>query len=350
MKVLVEGYAHRTGEHCASTALRNILEFHGIDFSEPMVLGLASGLGFFYIRNDDMSPSRLFHGRTAELEQDFGRNTGLPFVERPEHDDARAFEKLRERIDAGEPVMVSTDTYYLRYHHTRSHFPGHRAVVVGYDMQTEQVFLADRKFGDYQVCGFQELRDSRNARDYAASCENRYGDFEGPVELGRPLVAAIRLALRRCCDNLLTPPAEKVLGVGGMRALAAEFVDWRELEEWSWAARFGYQVIIKRGAGGSFFRSLYADFLEEAALRVPALARARLPARMHEIAAGWRALAEILEEQSERDRCAAELFERSGEALAGLADAEEAFFLELRSLTTANDVWSQAVDAPSVQV
>ena len=347
MRVLVEGYAHRTGEHCASTALRNILQFNGVDFSEPMILGLASGLGFFYIRNDAMSPSRLFHGRTAQLDEDFGRNTGRPFVERPEPDDARAFEKLCERIDAGQPVMVSTDTYYLRYHNTRSHFPGHRAVVVGYDLEAGQVFLADRKFEAYQACDIEELRHSRNARDYVASCENRYGDFEGEVKLGRPLVEAMRIAIRRCCDNLLTPSSEKVLGVGGMRTLAAEFADWRRLDEWSWAARFGYQVIIKRGAGGSFFRALYADFLEEAALRVPALARVGLPARMYEIAAGWRALAAILEEQSERDSCAPELFVRSGEALAGLADAEEAFFLDLRALSAADEAWNHVANAVS---
>ena len=111
-----------------------------------------------------------------------------------------------------------------------------------------------------------------------------------------------------------------------MRTLAAEFADWRRLDEWSWAARFGYQVIIKRGAGGSFFRSLYADFLRESALHVPGLSDALPAARMDEIAAGWREVAALLKDQSERENCEPVLFEEAGRRVALLADAEEGFF------------------------
>ena len=78
MKVLVEGFDHRPGEHCASTALSNILRFHGLPLSESMVFGLAGGLGFFYIRSDDLSPTRMYHGRTLTLETDLCENAGLP--------------------------------------------------------------------------------------------------------------------------------------------------------------------------------------------------------------------------------------------------------------------------------
>jgi hypothetical protein len=45
-------------------------------------------------------------------------------------------------------------------------------------------------------------------------------------------------------------------GIAAMRALAADFPSWSAAPDWSWAARFGYQIIIKRGAAGSLFRSL----------------------------------------------------------------------------------------------
>ena len=52
-----------------------------------------------------------------------------------------------------------------------------------------------------------------------------------------------------------------------------------------------------------------------------------LPARcMAEIAAMWRNLAGILEEQSERKTCNPVLFRRAGETMSQLADAEESFF------------------------
>jgi len=324
--VVVEGYAHQTGEHCASTALRNLLAHQGTELSEAMVFGLSSGLGFFYLQNDAMSPTRIFHGRSMSLESDFGRNTGVPLVERAEPDDERAWQAVRERIDRGLPVMVSTDTFYLGYHKTTSHFPGHRCVVVGYDDASRSVLIADRKFDTHQRCSFDELRRARNAPDYPVSCNNQYGDLEGEMKLGRPLDEAIRLALPRTALGMLEPDGELPTGIPALRRLADRFADWADIADWSWAARFGYQVVIKRGAGGSFFRSLYADFLREAAPLAPELARAAPAEGMDAIASRWRDLAALLKQQSERDDCDPELFAGAGRIAGELADAEERFF------------------------
>ncbi len=332
MAVVVDRYRHRTGEHCASTALRNLLAHHGTELSEGMIFGLASGLGFHYLRGDDLSPTRMFHGRTASLESDFGANTAMDFVDHPEPDDERAWQLLRQRIDAGEPVMLSTDTFYLGYHHTRSHFPGHRCVAVGYDDATGTVLIADRKFEAYQRCSYEELRHARNAPDYAWKCDNTWGDFGADPRLGRPLEEAIVVALRRTAAWMLEPTGELPGGIPAMRTLAGDLPSWGEAKDWSWAARFGYQVIVKRGAGGSFFRSLYADFLREAAERVPELEEAKLAPEMDAIAARWRELAAVLKAQSERETCDPELFADAAVLTGELADVEELFFRRARSL------------------
>ena len=124
-----------------------------------------------------------------------------------------------------------------------------------------------------------------------------------------------------------------------MRALANDFPDWQNLDDWSWASRFGYQVVIKRGAGGSFFRSLYAEFLAEAAERVPAIGRSGLAKRMDAIAADWRGLAGILKEQSERETCSPALFEQAGKAMAALAEEETSFFSDQRDLVERDADW-----------
>jgi hypothetical protein len=336
--VVVPGYPHRTGEHCASTALRNVLAFHGTELSEGMIFGLASGVGFFYLRIPGASPSRMFHGRTISLEADFGRNTGFPLDDRIVADDDAAWRILRAHLDRGAPVMVATDTFHLPYHHTTSHFPGHRCVVVGYDDASETVLIADRKFEEYQRCSFADLRRARNAPDYPMSSQNQYGELgsgsRGDLALGRPLAEAIVLALARNARGMLEPvpdaglPAEAPIGIPGMRVLGEDLASWKDADDWSWAARFGYQVVVKRGAGGSFFRSLEADFLREAAALVPGLAEAAPAARMDEIAARWRAIARLLEQQSERDDCDPALFEEAGRQVSAVASEEERFFAE----------------------
>jgi hypothetical protein len=91
-------------------------------------------------------------------------------------------------------------------------------------------------------------------------------------------------------------------------------------------------VIVKRGAAGTFFRSLYADFLREAAPALPALAA--LAPRMDEIARRWVALAAPLEQQSERESCDPALFAEAGRRLAELADLEHDFHRDAAALTS----------------
>src|SRR5262249_7726308 len=75
-RVMVPGYRHVPGHHCGSTALRNLLAFHGVQISEEMAFGLGAGACFYYVTLEDGSPTRWFNGRTARLEGNFSGLTG----------------------------------------------------------------------------------------------------------------------------------------------------------------------------------------------------------------------------------------------------------------------------------
>ena len=53
----VPGYVHTPGHHCGSTALRNLLAFHGVEISEEMAFGLGAGACFYYVALEDASPT-----------------------------------------------------------------------------------------------------------------------------------------------------------------------------------------------------------------------------------------------------------------------------------------------------
>ena len=40
---------HRSAAHCENGAISALLRYHGIDLSEPMIFGLASGLFFSHV-------------------------------------------------------------------------------------------------------------------------------------------------------------------------------------------------------------------------------------------------------------------------------------------------------------
>ena len=148
---MVPGYRHLPGNHCGSTALRNLLAFHGVEISEEMALGLGAGVCFYYVKLDGQSPSRFINGRVGRLEEQFLELTGAPLrmdtFESPE----AGWRAARDLVDAGRPAILITDLYYLDHYGTSAHFPGHAVVLAGYD-ETDAL-LSDT--------GFEELQRTR---------------------------------------------------------------------------------------------------------------------------------------------------------------------------------------------
>ena len=99
----VPGYVHTPGNHCGSTALRNLLAFHGVEISEEMAFGLGAGAGFYYLALEDGSLSRWFNGRTARLEESFRELTGAALELRtfPPEDGEAAWEAA-EYLETGQ--------------------------------------------------------------------------------------------------------------------------------------------------------------------------------------------------------------------------------------------------------
>ena len=297
MRYAVPGYIHRRGEHCGSAAMRNLLAFRGVDLSEPMCFGLGSGAGFLYLPRHPVPPGVAFHGRIMELERELCALLGIPFPERPEPTADAGWARAREAVLAGNPVLVNTDLADLDYFGTKTHFSGHRVVLFGFDDEAGEALLSDSEWDAPQPVPVASLSRSRSSTVPPYPMENRWCVVAPDAPL-RPLRDAVPAALRKNAAGMLSPAAGDHSGVAGMRTAAGEMPRWPDMTgEWAFAARFGYQVIEKRGTGGGLFRRLYARYLEEASPAYPLIAGAGLPARMGAIADGWTAIAAHLKEE-----------------------------------------------------
>ena len=58
---LVPGYRHLPGNHCGSTALRNLLAFHGVEISEE-------NFSVYDVREGKIVKQRMFRHRAEALE------------------------------------------------------------------------------------------------------------------------------------------------------------------------------------------------------------------------------------------------------------------------------------------
>jgi hypothetical protein len=317
----VPGFVHTPGHHCGSTALRNLLAFHGVEISEEMAFGLGAGAGFYYLALDDSSPSRWFNGRTARLEENFRALTGAALEMRTfSAGDGEAWEAARAEVDAGHPALLLTDIYYLDHYGNSAHFPGHAVVLAGYDEQVAR--LSDTAFEELQETQLENLARARHSGHPAYPLEGHMFTVAEAIDRGR-LEAAVPRAIERAVSEMLEPPFGEFAGVPALERLAAEAGSWpKAVEDWQWCARFAYQVIERRGTGGGCFRLMYSRFLEEAGREEAPLAA--------EAAARWTELAEAFKAASESDQPQPELWQAVGEGAQRVLAAERRLWTSLR--------------------
>lgn len=309
----VPGYVHTPGHHCGSTALRNLLAFHGVAVSEEMAFGLGAGACFYYLTMEDASPSRWFNGRTARLEESFRDLTGTALELRTfAPGDEGAWAAAAAEVDAGRPALLLTDIYYLDHYGSSAHFPGHAVVLAGYD--EEVAHLSDTGFEGLQTTRLENLDRARHSGHPAYPLEGHMFTVGAAVDRER-LEAAVPGAIERAAAEMLEPAWGELAGLPAVERLAAEAGSWPQAAaDWQWCARFAYQVIERRGTGGGCFRPMYARFLAEVGRPEAPLAAAA--------GARWTELAEAFRAASESDDPEPGLWRRVDAAAAAVATAE----------------------------
>jgi len=290
---------HQPGRHCASTAIADVTHFHGLNWSEAFCFGLGGGLGLFYLEMPRASPSRLLHVRSADYESNFFARLGHRFQWCQFTDPTVGESALWEALDTGHPALVQTDLFYLPYYDSHTHFPGHLIVVWDYDAARQVYRVTDTERPQVLELPREALAAARFSREGPFPLS---GQFYAPESMIAPedLSARLHATILANSASLLSGRAS-FQGMAALSRWRADLARWPDLPDWSWAARFTYQIIEKRGTGGGAFRSLYADFLAEAAAWLPAISDLHLEPRMREVASLWTDVANALKRVSESE-------------------------------------------------
>ncbi len=320
---LISGFRHIPGVHCGTTAMRDLLLFVGLDFSEAMCLGLSSGLGFTYFRNPrGTPPSHIFYGRTATLEHDLCAHLALDFEAGTDENADRAWRNAKDWIDRGVPLLLHVELSQLPYYHTRTPFPGHRVVLVGYDDAWRRALLADTGLPGLQQVSYETLVKARTAQIPPILLHNEWLVIKSAL----PRVSVRDAVVTALRDNALAMDLDRAphLGIMGMETLAEDFENWTDVPDWVLCAKFAYQNIEVRGTGGGFFRKMYAQFLREAETIDKRLRGVGLAETMEQIADEWSAFGKLLRRiAAGQDRAA---YAQASRAMRRLAMREENFW------------------------
>ena len=289
---------HTPGRHCGSTGIRDLVNFHGLDFDEPMCFGIGAGLGLWYLKDGRLPATRMIHVRSLDLENQFFSRIGAPFAWRQYDDPDNSGSDLRACLDRGLPAIVQTDIFHLPYYQSSTHFPGHLITVWGYDVQGRVFFVTDTERPDVQAVPFDNMKAARFS---GGGIFDLRGNLFAPEALSCPedLPQVIRRAIA-FNSRVLLDEGHEMQGLRALAAWRAELDDWADFDDWQWTARLAYQIIEKRGTGGGGFRLMYRDFLTHAQTHLPGILPPALIDRMALSAASWTDLAAALKTASEK--------------------------------------------------
>ena len=202
MRAMIDNFRIRPAGHCGSGSMRNLIyHYCGLDLEEGVVFGLGAGLDCVYFSYEKADPPFMTFGRGSTMEADLARTLGIDYSEQIQPDDDLAWEEVKAEVLAGRPTMLSGDIFYLDYREFKVHFPGHRFILLGFDEERDEVYIADR-INDYpETCSLGALRKSRNPRG-VISTYNLWGKFHSG-EVRQSLPEAAGAALRITVERML---------------------------------------------------------------------------------------------------------------------------------------------------
>jgi hypothetical protein len=184
MLKMPNSFAHESGVHSDTTALRDVFAAAGHRFPEPFSFGIGEGLGFYYW-NGRNPPRPAIGGRCGNLELDrrVCNKLGANLAIKESSSAKRAQERMPELLEAGRPVMMHVDTYYLKFLHSRNHYGAHCVVVVGADEERGHAIVADRSRDGLVSVPPAELSAARASRHKPFPPQNRWFEIDFPEKI-----------------------------------------------------------------------------------------------------------------------------------------------------------------------
>ncbi len=274
-RIVIEDFKHLTGSNCQLSSLRKVLTYNGIEISEPMLLGLSSGLGFFYYYIKRM-PFPMVLGLSVKNVEVFERilsrlGGSVCITETTSSKIAR--DNLVQVLEKGQPAITFVDFAYLPFffaegtpipNEEAGHFGAHTIVTYGIDEKKNIAYVSDR-YAYPHIMKYTELSEARGSKFAPFPSKNKLIELKIPKKINE-LKMVIPKAIKENINFMYAPPIRN-MGLPG-------FQKWRKMLP-TWATDFDDNSLLfgltsvfiymeTGGTGGAMFRVLYRDFLKEA--------------------------------------------------------------------------------------
>ncbi len=259
-------FQHRMAAHCENGVTGNLLRFHGIELSEPMIFGIGSGLFFFYMPLIKMNgiPVTSFRPLPGLIFKRVTKRLGIDVKVRQYKNKERAAEEADKLIEQNIPVGMVVGVYDLSYFPPayRFRFNAHNIIAIG--KKDDTYYVSDPIMEKIEKINAEDLLKTRYAKGTYKPKGKMY--YIKHVPETYDINSAIVKGIKHTCRDMLNIPFSYA-GLDGIKTLAKHVKKWPDkLGERKAKLYLGQVVRMQEeiGTGGAGFRFLYAAFLQEA--------------------------------------------------------------------------------------
>lgn len=342
--------SHQPAAHCENGAISTLLRYYGIELSEPMIFGLASGLFFTHLTFVKMGgmPVTAFRTFPGVLFKRITKLLGIKSATQRFLSKEKSMRKLDQLIlEEKIPVGCVVGIYELPYYppENRFRFNGHNICIIGKDEENDEYRVLDSNATEKVTISRENLIKVRFAKgayplmgqmywikSIPKDLPERMRTDKPDVEFLKPLVLK---AIRDTCKNMTSQPKWfPYVGVNGIRYLARRMRTWEQKEGRRRARIYLVQVIRmleEIGTGGAGFRFVYGAFLQEASERTGIAELNDYSIRITEIGDMWRDFGYKASKVFKRRAGNNYTYDDLADMLEKISDAERAFFLDLKN-------------------
>jgi len=327
-------FKHVQTAHCETGATANLLNFNGMQVSEPLVFGVGGGLffGYFPFVKLNYIPLTSFRHAPGKIFNTFTRRLGIKVKRKYFKDPQQAMDALDSMLAQGTPVACQTGVYWLPYFPSayRFHFNAHNIVIYG--RQKGSYRVSDPNMEHPVTIAYDDLKRARFAKGALAPKGKMYYPLQIPDQID--LKSAVKKGIKEVAFNMTRIPMP-IIGVRGIRYVSEQIRKWPKKLGPQKAARYLGQVIRMQeeiGTGGAGFRFMFASFLQEAS---DILARPQLMELSHRVTAvgdRWRDFALLGARVIKGRNTDPEVYDQLAESLLICAHQEGKIFTELRRM------------------
>lgn len=266
--------SHQPAAHCENGAISTLLRFYGIELSEPMIFGLASGLFFTHITFIKMGglPVTSFRTFPGVLFMRITKLLGIKSTTRRFFSREAAMRKLDEMIlKQQKPVGCVVGMYDLPYmpKEYRFRFNGHNICVMGKDEERDLYCVLDSNATQKVTISSKDLAEVRFPEGGVYPLMGQMYWIKSVPEQLPDLRPIILKSIHKTCWYMTSQPKFiKYVGTNGILYLSERIRNWETMMGKRKALLNLAQVVRmleEIGTGGAGFRFMYGAFLQEAA-------------------------------------------------------------------------------------